>query len=112
MGLDFSHGDAHFGYGGFMGFRNTLCDVAGLGDLWGYYRREKSFDNVDDVIKILLNHSDCDGELTVEECKLLIPRLTELIDKFDDDDYDKVKGRSLVDSMQEAVDANEPLEFC
>ena len=53
MGLDFSHGDAHFGYGGFMGFRMKLSDVAGLGELWDYYRREKSFDTVDDVIKML-----------------------------------------------------------
>jgi len=33
MGLDFSHGEAHWAYSGFMRFRKMVCEAAGLGDL-------------------------------------------------------------------------------
>ena len=112
MGLDFSHGEVCWGYGSFTGFRASLCHFAGHGNLWDYYSTKKSFDDMDDDLKFLLNHSDCDGELTVRECEKLIVRLGELVDKFDDEDYDKIKCGLFIEAMEEAVSKNEPLEFC
>jgi hypothetical protein len=68
MGLDFSHGSVHFGYSGFMSFREKLCKLA-LGtelkemDGFGGCR---SWDDLDDPIVPLLNHSDCDWDLRDE----------------------------------------------
>ena len=64
----------------------------------------------DDIVP-LLNHSDCDGDLTVEECKRVAPRLRELVKDWSDDDYNKIHALALADGMDEAVEHNEPLEF-
>ena len=65
----------------------------------------------DDIIP-LLNHSDCDDELTISECKQIAPRLRELVEKWDDEDYDKQRALMLADGMDEAVECNETFKFC
>jgi hypothetical protein len=70
---------------------------------WEHYKN-------DNIIP-LLYHSDCDGELTVEECDQIIPRLKELVNILPEEDYDKIKGLKLIESMEEAVENNEPLKF-
>lgn len=69
------------------------------------------WESVKDDIVPLLNHSDCDGELTVEECKQVVPRLRELVAAWEDDDKDKIKALELAEGMELAIERNEPLEF-
>lgn len=64
----------------------------------------------DDVVP-LLNHSDCDGELSPEECLKVAPRLRELVKDWDDDDRDKENALWLAEGMELAASRNEPLEF-
>jgi hypothetical protein len=69
------------------------------------------WDNFDDDIIPLLNHSDCDGELTPEECAKVAPRLKELVEAWGDYEYDKRTATELISGMEKCAAANEPLEF-
>ena len=113
MGLDFSHGDAYWSYSSFNRFRERLAQTAGfnLREMQGFDGR-KSWDNIKDPIKGLLNHSDCDGALTETQCKAIIPRLKELITFWDEEDYDKRKALRLIDGIEEAMKKNEEFYFC
>lgn len=112
MGVDFSHCDAHWSYSGFDSFRMNLASQIGinLDEMMGY-GGDRSWDEIDDPIKPLLNHSDCDGVLTPEECKIVYPRLKELIKSWDDNNRDKQKAMELIKGMKLCVERNENLEF-
>jgi len=116
MGIDFSHCNARWSYGGFNSFRQRLAKEIGMNleEMDGFRRDEKPgipFSNFSDDIIPLLDHSDCDGVLAPDECKRVAPRLRELISKWDDDDYDKRHALELADGMDAAAVANEYLEF-
>lgn len=123
MGINFSHGDAHWAYSGFNRFREklaaeigiTLEDMEGFQSYSAHLKGEQakniSWDTVTDPIKPLLNHSDCDGELTPEECRAIYPRLRELVANWDDNDYDKHQALELADGMVFAATENKPLVF-
>ena len=100
MGIDFSHGNAHWSYSGFHHARTRLAAVIGidLNRMQGFQRsliagdtnqRPISWSTVTDVIAPFLYHSDCDGELSPEECRMLAPRLRQLIENWPDEDYEK-----------------------
>ena len=114
MGLDFSHCEAHWGYGGFNRFRvriiNNLGILSANPNNWPDFLKDERL--VNDSIYPLLDHSDCDGELTVEECKIVAPRLRELIAAWNNDDYDKREALELIKGMELAIKNNENLEFC
>ena len=108
-------------YGGFSRARSKLAATIGirLDDMAGFAdfdpimpRSGKSWDGIDDPIAPLLYHSDCDSELTAEECKAIAPRLRELITAWPDEDFDKVNFAGLADAMDEAVKRNLELIFC
>jgi hypothetical protein len=64
----------------------------------------------DDIVP-LIDHSDCDGELSPEDCKKIAPRIRELVKDWEDDDRDKQNALLLAEGMDKAVEANEPLKF-
>lgn len=120
MGIDFSHNDAHWSYGGFMRFRRELAAHEGI-DLahmegfrsYGDDRPRISWDTVTTALRPLLDHSDCDGELSPEECRTVAPRLREVIHAvWPDDCYDREHGLLLAEGMEQAAEAGEPFEFC
>jgi hypothetical protein len=112
MGLDFTHSDAHWSYSGFHRFRTRLAKEIGITlDTMEFFGGTTSFDYVKDDIVPLLIHSDCDEDLTPEECAMIAPRLRALIDKWDDDDYDKIHATFLAEGMEDAASENEVLEF-
>jgi hypothetical protein len=117
MGIDFSNNDAHWGYSGFNIARARLAAEIGIGldRMQGFIRDETteqvySWSKVIDPIKPLLDHSDCDGELTPDECRTVAPRLRELISYWPDD-YDKANFLELARGMDIAVSENKPLIF-
>lgn len=121
MGIDFSHTDAHWSYGGFARFREALAKHEGIDlDAMEGFRRHGddrpriSWSTVTTDLKPLLDHSDCDGQLTPEECRQVAPRLREVIDAIwpDERDYDRRTGLELAHGMDVAAQAGEPLEFC
>lgn len=112
MGLDFSHTDARWAYSGFANFRRRLAKEIGMDlDAMEGFGGDIKFELFKDDIIPLLDHSDCDGELTVEECKKVAPRLRELVSGWEDDDYDKQKALSLAEGMELAASQGQPLEF-
>lgn len=112
MGLDFSHCNARWAYSGFMRFRRKLANEIGmdLSKMEGF-DGDIPFSNYKDDIIPLLDHSDCDGELTVEECKKVAPRLRELVSTWEDTDRDKKIALELADGMDYALERDEPLRF-
>jgi hypothetical protein len=141
MGVGFAHGtDDDFGligpswtYSGFMRFRRALAKAEGLNldDMEGYadhrlgrLMREGetpvpeqaiTWDSVSTPLEPLLNHSDCDGELTPEECKQVAPRLKEIASgSFDDlpESHEKRRALDLVAAMEYCAEHGENLRFC
>ncbi|AQT69945.1 hypothetical protein STSP2_03145 [Anaerohalosphaera lusitana] len=115
MGLDFSHCDARWGYFSFDEFRKRLATQIGIDlDSMVGHGGTRPWEDVDDPLKPFLHHSDCDGELTVEECKQVYPRLEQLLQSWPDGDNPfshKRKGMELVRGMKRAIAQGEPLEF-
>lgn len=70
-----------------------------------------------DPIHALLNHSDCDGEISPKKCAAIAKRLTELLPLLPDGsggghvgDW-RGKTQTFIDGCRAAADANEPLLF-
>ena len=120
MGLDFSHTDAHWSYHGFKRFRTALAAHEGIAldrmdgfRSYGDDRPSIPWTGITSDLAPLLNHSDCDGELTPEECRRITPRLREVVaNLWKPGDYDYATGMELADGMDAAAAAGEPFEFC
>ena len=116
MGLDFNHSEAHWSYGGFMKFRKRLARLDGLGDLMDYdgYGGTKEFPDI--PMRDFYDHSDCDGELTPDQMRIILPRFRELIKMMEEenieDDWDVESATILADDMECCIDENEPMVFC
>lgn len=115
MGLDFNGSDVHWSYGSFAGFRMRLAASIGiqLHNMEGF-GGDISFDVIDHPVKDLLNHSDCDGALTPEQCKVIGPALIEICDAWPDeeDDWDRWKGIQFGVDMIKCGNDGVTLEFC
>ncbi|MEU0665710.1 hypothetical protein ABZ508_26490 [Streptomyces lavendulocolor] len=124
MGLDFTHTDAHWSYTGFGRFRQALALHEGfeLKTMVGY-GGDREWSTVDTPLKPLLDHSDCDGELTPEDCATVAPRLREVVDFLWPADtstwqlnpeacINRQNGLLLADGMDNAAQSGEHLEFC
>ncbi len=127
MGLDFSHTEAHWSYGGFGRFREALAEHEGfkLNEMHGFcapWRGDgpeahpnRSWDEIASPLKPLLNHSDCDGDLSPEECAQIAPRLREVVDAIwpeGGDGYDREHGLLLAEGLELAASEGERFEFC
>jgi hypothetical protein len=118
MGIDFTFCNAHWSYSGFHIFRTRVAEAIGIENLdkmenfeeWD--GKSNLWSSVDSPLVHLLNHSDCDGELSVEQCRVIIPALVAVMRSWQEDDRDRIEGERLVEGMQSAVDNNEPLTFC
>jgi hypothetical protein len=113
MGLEFEQADASWSYSGFSSFRYRLAEKIGmdLDEMEGFYGK-RPFSDYDDPIIPLLDHSDCEGFISVEDCKRVAPRLRELIGDWDENDYDRQQAEMLANGMDDCVKDNTPLEFC
>lgn len=113
MGLDFSHGEAHWSYSGFHRFRVELAAAIGVDlDQMQGFGGEISWENVNNPIIPLLNHSDCDGELSPEECRQIAPKLKEIVSNWPEDDYDRRQAERLAEAMETCANEGDALEFC
>lgn len=114
MGLDFVQSEAHWSYSGFMSFRERLANAIGISlmSMQGFGTPLIPWDTINDDIVPLLNHSDCDGVLTPNECHTIAVRLAELIKDWDNGDYDKIQAQHLINGMNKCYENDEPLEFC
>jgi hypothetical protein len=113
MGLDISHGSASWSYSGFGRFRESIATHEGilLAAMDGYQIGGTPWTSVTSPLAPLLNHSDCDGDLSPEECATIAPALREVVrGTFEEGSYDYRAGLELAASMERAA-AGERLEF-
>lgn len=113
MGLAFRQSNANWSYSGFNAFRCRLAAEIGINlrEMAGFGPPERPWHKITDGIAPLLNHSDCEGELTPEECKRVAPRLRELVADWPDD-HDKQNALELADDMEATAAKGEALVFC
>lgn len=112
MGIAFSHCDAQWSYGGFNAFRVKLAKEVGidLDSMDGFDGCVPWSKFSDDIIP-LLDHSDCDGELTPNLCASIAKRLRELVEGWPES-HDRANAILLAKGMEAAFERGEPLEFC
>jgi len=112
MGIDFSHCKASWSYGGFSKFRHRIAEECGLdvagGDMYEYgqYKKLSTHD-----IYPFIDHSDCEGDMSVENMKKVAPAIRKAVEQWDENDYDKMMAIRLVECMEEAISKNEPIQF-
>ena len=113
MGLDTSHDAWHGAYSSFNLWREEIAklfnvDLRSMYGFGGEIRWETLESN---SIHILLNHSDCDGEIRWEECRLVADALKSVLDKIEnkwvkDKAIQFIKGCELAFSKQENIEFN------
>lgn len=107
MGLDFNISEAHWTYGGFNRFRIKLAKEIGINlDNMQGFNGSLSWKNIKDPIVNLLNHSDCAGVISIEDCHIIGKRLKELVKNWNEED--SLTALKLAKDMENAV---EELEF-
>ncbi len=81
MGVDFSHGEAHFSYSSFAHFRAMLAELIGVDrkQMQGC-GGQRPWSEVDDPLAPFLSRTDCDGWLSPTETSLAAARFRELMD--------------------------------
>ena len=117
MGLDTSHDAWHGSYGTFNLWRAEIAKAVGMPPLFDMYGFGGSIDwstLEPNPIHILLSHSDCDGEISWQDCKLVADELTKILDKLPDSCfYFSVKGltKQFIKGCMLAYKSKENLDF-
>lgn len=123
MPLAFTHGRAAWSYAGFYTFRRRLLlQVAGvdLSTMEGFAhqagvpaRNAKRWSDLPaaEPLLALINHSDCNGDLSPEQCAAIAPRLRTVIASWPEADYDRQNATLLASGMELAASKGERLRF-
>lgn len=121
MGLDFTFKKikketqiAHWSYSGFMRFRERLAKKLGfnLREMKGFDLGDKSWAEVKSPLKYFLNHSDCEGQISPQRCRLIAKEIEKIITDWPKDDFDKQEAQLLIENMKECFVKDVPLIFC
>ena len=118
MGLDTSHDAWHGPYSSFNEFRVAIHAALGgapttqdLSDAWEAGR----YNDQSVPINVLMNHSDCDGEIAAKDCGPLADAMEALLPKLSNapDEYLSVrsKAKRFIVGLRDAAEANEPVDF-
>lgn len=116
MGLDTSFDCWNGPYSSFNNWRRRICIAAGLGTLDSYigFGGATPFPS-DDVLTVLLDHSDCDGEIEWKICAALADRLEAVLPHVQDltasFPYYADKTRTFIDGLRRAHEARANVEF-
>lgn len=119
MGLDTTHNAWHGPYSSFNIFRHDLAKRIGINlDEYAGYSASgtKDLASINHPIMELLNHSDCEGELTPEQCKRVADGLDMIIKAAPIDEANMpwstiARAIQFRDGCLEAYSKNEILEF-
>lgn len=111
----------------FNSFRKTIAKSLGfnLEDMKGFFSNYKGFNNYvlgivewdtlpNDDFYILLKHSDCDGDISYEDCKKLLQRMLEYKQKYVsyvDNYYLEEMYQKWIDGLSEAISNKHGVEF-
>jgi hypothetical protein len=112
MGLDTTHNAWHGSYSSFNGFRTFIANLIGITlDDMDSYGGDKSWDNVKDDLKHLLNHSDCDGHITPVKCAKIAKRLRELLKNWPEGSDYRDKAEQFAKGCELAAKKKQQLKF-
>lgn len=125
MGLDTSHNAWHGPYSSFNNFRKWLASKINvdLNEYIGYMNPNatKEIESINHKIMPLLNHSDCEGDLTPAECLQIAEGIDEILNNLSKDEIDHPenqhhfsnynKAKQFRDGCLFAHSKNENIEF-
>jgi hypothetical protein len=121
MGLDTTHDAWHGPYSSFNQWRTEIASHIGINlrEMDGYKMQGFRIipglpwdDWVDHDLYPLLIHSDCEGELTPDECRRIANALGEILPKMDpENEYLLRKTKQFHDGCQRAALLNQVIEF-
>lgn len=116
MGLDTTHGCFQGSYTSFFSFK---CDIENQIKI--KLKNDYSLTKICELIEIntflepLLNHSDCDGELTPQECEKIVVGLNYILNNFNEeilhDERFKERLNSFIKGCELAIKNNESVIF-
>lgn len=100
-------------YSGFHRFRQIIASLSGIDlDSMIGFGGDKEWPHSAAVPMVhLLHHSDCDGELTWEQCAAVAMELRDLLPRIEDA-WDRVAAGKLADMMDFAARERAFLVFC
>lgn len=117
MGLDTSHDAWHGPYSSFNQFRKWLGEKIGINiyEYEGYGDKgTKELSTIDHDIQPLLDHSDCDGELTWEQCKRVAKGLKLIIDETPESEHKDWRYQAALNFRKgciKAANARQAIDF-
>jgi hypothetical protein len=132
MGLDTTHNCWHGSYGGFSYWRNLIAEAAGYKlvrsggvydhvtiDLdWDQYEAENFYGkwakDPEDILLVLIVHSDCEGEIKKRHLLPLADRLEEVLkDLPEDETFRDIHGttQQFIDGLRLAAEMGQKVKF-
>lgn len=122
MGLDTSHDAWHGPYSSFHSWRIALARAAGLSVYEkplprGGTRTMWVMPSEDDILFVLMSHSDCDGMISTQDCAPLADRLESLLprigapDDWWDPSYHINSTRQFIKGLRLAASLGEDIDF-
>ena len=111
MGIALHPGNLRMSYSGFNALRRDISNLFGvnLGTMKGFGGSAEWNTFPEQGLVPLLNHSDCDGELSVADMKLIVPCLKPCVDKLIE--YHRSYCQTLIDDMESAISNNKKIDF-
>lgn len=116
MGLDTTHGAWHGAYSSFNSWRAEVAKQAGFPPLYemnGFGGNRSWDDYLTHPLYELLTHSDCEGDIKWENCKIIADGLFEVLDKIPDEFPFSLrkKTKQFIDGLMLAYNSKENLVF-
>ena len=117
MGLDTSHDCWHGPYSFFNNWRRAVAEAIGIEDLDLHWARHNAKDpdycEPDRPLMVLLNHSDCDGQIESKDCAAIADDLEHILKRLDD--YGPYSARQhamrWIKGLRAAAAAGESVQF-
>lgn len=114
MGLDTTHECWHGSYSSFNAWRRWLAGKAGfdLDSMLGF-GGHTDWSTVSSGLVPLLNHSDCDGEISPDDAALIAPALDEVVENATEQDEPWMveRARQFSRGCKVASSLKEHIEF-
>jgi len=70
-----------------------------------------NWDDVETPLRHLIHHSDCDGDLSPEQCREVAPALREAVSSWNEGDYEREFAENLANAMDICAENNRRLIF-
>ena len=118
MGLDTTHNCWHGAYSAFHRWRTMIAESVAitLGNMEGFGGEMRWPSKEIEPLVVLLDHSDCEGEIAWQDCGPLADRLEQILPTLPASDWGhmadpRAKTRQFIDGLRAAAAAQENVGF-